>query len=183
MSIENDRWIGEQYLQHGTIEPVSESQIGANVISNGLSSCGCDHGVSDKLKIIANANSAIIDRKAFEERLFVSGQGEADILSPNSFALARSIEYFRNPRDVLAICVGKSTYARCEIIVNVTPFEPEWEGISPLRYQTPLPNRPGSVPTKGCARYCFSVQKSRARSARLTARVNTETTGIVLPRL
>ena len=104
---------------------------------------GYDLRVSDEFKIFTNVNSAIIDPKAFDERSFVSVQAESVIVPPNSFALARSIEYFRIPRDVLTICVGKSTYARCGIIVNVTPFEPEWEGFVTLEISntTPLPAR------------------------------------------
>jgi dCTP deaminase len=141
MSIKNDRWIREQVLKHRMIDPFSEEQVRDGVISYGLSSFGYDLRVSDEFKIFTNVNSAIIDPKAFDERSFVSLQAPSVIVPPNSFALARSIEYFRIPRDVLAICVGKSTYARCGIIVNVTPFEPEWEGFATLEISntTPLP--------------------------------------------
>ncbi len=132
MSIQSDRWIREQALKHGMIEPFSEKQVAGNVISYGVSSYGYDLRVSDEFKIFTNVNSAIIDPKAFDERSFVSVQADSVIIPPNSFALARSVEYFRIPRDVLTICVGKSTYARCGIIVNVTPFEPEWEGFVTL---------------------------------------------------
>jgi dCTP deaminase len=141
MSIQSDRWIREQALKHRMIEPFSEKQVREGVISYGLSSYGYDLRVSDEFKIFTNVNSAIIDPKAFDERSFVSVQADSVIVPPNSFALARSIEYFRIPRDVLTICVGKSTYARCGIIVNVTPFEPEWEGFVTLEISntTPLP--------------------------------------------
>jgi dCTP deaminase len=141
MSIQSDRWIREQALKHRMIEPFSEKQVAGNVISFGVSSYGYDLRVSDEFKIFTNVNSAIIDPKAFDERSFVSVQADSVIIPPNSFALARSIEYFRIPRDVLTICVGKSTYARCGIIVNVTPFEPEWEGFVTLEISntTPLP--------------------------------------------
>ena len=141
MSIQSDRWIREQALNHGMIEPFSEKQIREGVVSYGLSSYGYDLRVSDEFKIFTNVNSAIIDPKAFDERSFVSVQAESVIVPPNSFALARSVEYFRIPRDILTICVGKSTYARCGIIVNVTPFEPEWEGFVTLEISntTPLP--------------------------------------------
>ena len=141
MSIQSDRWIREQAINHRMIEPFSEKQVAAGVISYGLSSCGYDLRVSDEFKIFTNVNSTIIDPKAFDERSFVSVQGDFVIVPPNSFALARSVEYFRIPRDVLTICVGKSTYARCGIIVNVTPFEPEWEGFVTLEISntTPLP--------------------------------------------
>jgi dCTP deaminase len=141
MSIQCDRWIWEQALKHKMIEPFTEKQVSSNVISYGLSSYGYDLRVSEEFKIFTNVNSAIIDPKAFDERSFVSVRGDSVIVPPNSFALARSVEYFRIPRDVLAICVGKSTYARCGIIVNVTPLEPEWEGFVTLEISntTPLP--------------------------------------------
>ena len=141
MAIKSDRWIREQATQHGMISPFSEKQVRDGVISYGLSSYGYDLRVSDEFKIFTNVNSAVIDPKAFDERSFVSVTGESIIVPPNSFALAKSIEYFKIPRDVLTICVGKSTYARCGIIVNVTPFEPEWEGFVTLEISntTPLP--------------------------------------------
>ena len=141
MPILSDRWIREQALKQRMIVPFSEKQVRDGVISFGLSSYGYDLRVSDDFKIFTNVNSAIIDPKAFDERSFVSVQAESVIIPPNSFALARSVEYFRIPRDVLAMCVGKSTYARCGIIVNVTPLEPEWEGFVTLEISntTPLP--------------------------------------------
>jgi dCTP deaminase len=141
MPIQSDRWIRDQALQARMIEPFVERQVSAGAISYGLSSYGYDLRVSDEFKIFTNVNSAIIDPKAFDERSFVSVQAESVIIPPNSFALARSVEYFRIPGDVLAICVGKSTYARCGIVVNVTPFEPEWEGFATLEISntTPLP--------------------------------------------
>jgi dCTP deaminase len=143
MSIQSDSWIREQAIERKMIEPFSEEQISAGVISYGLSSYGYDLRVSDEFKIFTNVNSAIIDPKAFDERSFVSVQAESVIVPPNSFALSRSVEYFRIPRDVLTICVGKSTYARCGILVNVTPLEPEWEGHVTLEISntTPLPAR------------------------------------------
>lgn len=141
MSIKSDKWIRQQATQRGMIEPFSEKQVSSGCISYGLSSYGYDLRVSTEFKIFTNVNSAIIDPKAFDERSFVNVEAESVIVPPNSFALARSIEYFRIPRDVLTICVGKSTYARCGIIVNVTPFEPEWEGYVTLEISntTPLP--------------------------------------------
>jgi dCTP deaminase len=143
MSIKSDKWIRQQAREHKMIEPFSEKQVRDGVISYGLSSYGYDLRVSNEFKIFTNVNSAIIDPKAFDERSFVSVEADSVIIPPNSFALARSIEYFRIPRDVLTICVGKSTYARCGIIVNVTPFEPEWEGFVTLEISntTPLPAR------------------------------------------
>lgn len=142
MSIQSDRWIREQSL-NGMITPFSEKQVREGVISYGLSSYGYDLRVSNEFKIFTNVNSAIIDPKNFDERSFVTVEAESVLIPPNSFALARSVEYFKIPRDVLTICVGKSTYARCGIIVNVTPFEPEWEGFVTLEISntTPLPAR------------------------------------------
>lgn len=143
MSIKSDKWIRTEARDRRMIEPFSEKQVREGVISYGLSSYGYDLRVSDEFKIFTNVNSAIIDPKNFDERSFVSVQADSVIIPPNSFALAKSIEYFRIPRDVLTICVGKSTYARCGIIVNVTPFEPEWEGFVTLEISntTPLPAR------------------------------------------
>lgn len=141
MSIKSDKWIRKQALEHNMISPFSEKQVKENCISYGLSSYGYDLRVADEFKIFTNVNSAIIDPKNFDERSFVSVKADSIIVPPNSFALARSVEYFKIPRDVLTICVGKSTYARCGIIVNVTPFEPEWEGWVTLEISntTPLP--------------------------------------------
>ncbi len=141
MPIQSDRWIREQALHQRMIEPFVEKQVSAGVISYGLSSYGYDLRVSNEFKIFTNVNSVLIDPKAFDERSFVNVQAESVIVPPNSFALARSVEYFRIPVDVLTICVGKSTYARCGILVNVTPFEPEWEGYATLEISntTPLP--------------------------------------------
>ncbi len=141
MAIKNDRWIREMAKKEEMISPFCEKQMREGVISYGLSSYGYDLRVADEFKIFTNVNSAIVDPKHFDERSFVSVRAESVIIPPNSFALARSVEYFRIPRDVLTICVGKSTYARCGIIVNVTPFEPEWEGFVTLEISntTPLP--------------------------------------------
>jgi dCTP deaminase len=123
------------------ISPFCEKQMRDGVISYGLSSYGYDLRVADEFKIFTNVNSAVVDPKKFDERSFVSLRADNIMVPPNSFALARSVEYFKIPRDVLTICVGKSTYARCGIIVNVTPFEPEWEGFVTLEISntTPLP--------------------------------------------
>ncbi len=141
MSIKSDRWIRRMALESDMINPFSEKQVAAGVISYGLSSYGYDLRVADEFKIFTNINAVMVDPKNFDERSFVAMQSECAIIPPNSFALARSVEYFKIPRDVLTICVGKSTYARCGIIVNVTPFEPEWEGFVTLEISntTPLP--------------------------------------------
>jgi len=141
MSVKSDRWIRRMALEHGMIEPFAEKQVREGVISFGLSSYGYDVRIGDEFKIFTNINSTIVDPKSFDPRSFVDVKGEICIIPPNSFALARTVEYFRIPRNVITVCVGKSTYARCGIIVNVTPFEPEWEGIVTLEVSntTPLP--------------------------------------------
>ena len=143
MSIKSDRWIREMATSTGMIEPFVEKQVRSDVISYGLSSYGYDMRVADEFRIFHNALSPVVDPKAFDERSFVEYEGDICLIPPNSFALARSVEYFRIPRDVLTLCVGKSTYARCGIITNVTPFEPEWEGFVTLEISntTPLPAR------------------------------------------
>jgi dCTP deaminase len=139
----SDRWIRKMALEHEMITPFSEKQVREGVISYGLSSYGYDLRVADEFKIFTNVNNALIDPKRFDDKSFVNVTTDICIVPPNSFALARSVEYFKIPRDVLTICVGKSTYARCGIIVNVTPFEPEWEGFVTLEISntTPLPAR------------------------------------------
>ena len=128
-------------LEHGMIEPFEDRQVRQGVISYGLSSYGYDIRVADEFKVFTNINSTVVDPKNFDARSFVDIKAEVCIIPPNSFALAKTVEYFRIPRDVLTVCVGKSTYARCGLIVNVTPFEPEWEGYVTLEISntTPLP--------------------------------------------
>ena len=148
MGVYPDKWIRQMALERGMIEPfvetlVRRTQAGDAVISYGLSSYGYDLRVADEFKVFTNVYNAVVDPKHFDSRSFVDIQGESCLVPPNSFALARSVEYFRIPRDVLTLCVGKSTYARCGIIVNVTPFEPNWEGHVTLEISntTPLPAR------------------------------------------
>jgi dCTP deaminase len=128
-------------LEHKMIEPFVDSQTRTGVISYGVSSYGYDIRVADEFKVFTNINSTVVDPKNFDARSFVDIKAEVCIIPPNSFALAKTVEYFRIPRDVLTVCVGKSTYARCGLIVNVTPFEPEWEGFVTLEISntTPLP--------------------------------------------
>jgi len=128
-------------LEHRMIEPFEDRQVREGVISYGLSSYGYDIRVADEFKVFTNINSTVVDPKNFDARSFVDVKADVCIIPPNSFALAKTVEYFRIPRDVLTICVGKSTYARCGLIVNVTPFEPEWEGFVTLEISntTPLP--------------------------------------------
>jgi dCTP deaminase len=143
MSIKSDRWIRRLATEHRMIEPFADRQVRAGVISYGVSSYGYDMRVAPEFKIFTNALSVIVDPKQFDPKSFVEFSGETCVVPPNSFALARSVEYFRIPRNVLTLCVGKSTYARCGIITNVTPFEPEWEGHVTLEISntTPLPAR------------------------------------------
>jgi len=141
VSIKSDKWITRMAVEHQMIVPFEERQIRSGVISYGLSSYGYDIRVADEFKIFTNVNTTIVDPKCFDERSFVDFKGDVCIVPPNSFALARTIEYFKIPRNVLTICLGKSSYARCGIILNVTPFEPEWEGFATLEISntTPLP--------------------------------------------
>lgn len=139
--IKSDRWIRRQALEKGMIKPFEDRQVRKGGISYGLSSYGYDIRIADEFKIFTNINTTIVDPKGFDPRSFVDYQGKVAVVPPNSFALGRSVEYFKIPRNVLTICVGKSTYARCGIITNVTPFEPEWEGYVTLEISntTPLP--------------------------------------------
>ena len=141
MGIKADRWIKRMALEHGMIEPFEDRQVRQGVISYGLSSYGYDIRVADEFKVFTNINNTVVDPKNFDDRSFVDMKTDVCIIPPNSFALAKTVEYFRIPRDVLTVCVGKSTYARCGLIVNVTPFEPEWEGFVTLEISntTPLP--------------------------------------------
>ncbi len=147
MTIKSDRWIENMAREHGMIEPFEPRQVresgDGRVISYGVSSYGYDVRCAPDFKVFTNINSAIVDPKAFDEGSFVNVARDVCIIPPNSFALARTVEYFRIPRNVLTICLGKSTYARCGIIVNVTPLEPEWEGHVTLEFSntTPLPAR------------------------------------------
>lgn len=148
MSIKSDRWIRTMATQHGMIEPFEAGQVrfdpqGNKLVSYGTSSYGYDVRCSREFKVFTNVHSAIVDPKNFDEKSFIDIVADECIIPPNSFALARTVEYFRIPRDVLTICLGKSTYARCGIIVNVTPLEPEWEGHVTLEFSntTNLPAR------------------------------------------
>ena len=141
MAIKSDRWIRRMAQEHRMIEPFEDRQVRQGVISYGVSSYGYDVRIARDFKIFTNINSTIVDPKNFDPRSFVDYEGDVCVIPPNSFALARTVERFRVPRNVLVICLGKSTYARCGIIVNVTPLEPEWEGIVTLEVSntTPLP--------------------------------------------
>ncbi len=141
MGIKNDKWIREMALKHKMIEPFSENLVTKGVISFGVSSYGYDIRIADEFKIFTDVYSTVVDPKNFDPRSFVEFKGKECIIPPNSFALGRSVEYFRIPRNVLGICLGKSTYARCGIVINITPLEPEWEGFITIEISntTPLP--------------------------------------------
>jgi len=147
MSIKSDRWIRRMAAEHGMIEPFEPGQVkqinGRPIVSYGTSSYGYDVRCANEFKLFTDINTTIVDPKTFDPNSFVEVKGDSCIIPPNSFALARTVEYFRIPRSVLTICLGKSTYARCGIIVNVTPLEPEWEGHVTLEFSntTPLPAR------------------------------------------
>jgi dCTP deaminase len=155
MSVKSDRWIRKMALEHRMIEPFDDKQVREGVISYGVSSYGYDARIADEFKIFTNINHTIVDPKDFDPRSFVDFRGDQCIIPPNSFALARTVERFRIPRNVIVVCVGKSTYARCGIIVNVTPLEPEWEGIVTLEVSntTPLPAR--IYANEGIAQFLF----------------------------
>ena len=141
MSVKSDKWIRRMAIEHGMIKPFVESQVREGVISYGVSSYGYDIRVADEWKLFTDIYTTVVDPKQFNPKSFVDIKADSIVIPPNSFALARTVEYFRIPRSVITICLGKSTYARCGIIVNVTPFEPEWEGTATLEISntTPLP--------------------------------------------
>lgn len=143
MGLKNDNWIRKMAREEQMIAPFVDSQVRNGVISYGVSSYGYDIRVADEYKIFTNVYSAVVDPKNFDPQSMIDFKGDVCVIPPNSFALARTVEYFKIPRNVLTICLGKSTYARCGIIVNVTPFEPEWEGYVTLEISntTPLPAR------------------------------------------
>ena len=167
MSIKNDNWIKQMSIEHDMINPFVDDQtkkIGdKSIISFGTSSYGYDVRCSDEFKIFTNINSAVVDPKSFDPESFVDFKGDVCIIPPNSFALARTVEYFKIPRSILTVCLGKSTYARCGIIVNVTPLEPEWEGHVTLEFSntTPLPAK--IYANEGVAQMLFLSQMNRAK--------------------
>ena len=184
MSIQSDRWIRKMSLEQGMIDPFSERCDGGGIVSYGLSSYGYDVRVGNEFKVFTNVNSSVVDPKAFRDDAFVDLKADVCVVPPNSFALARTIEYFRIPENVLTICVGKSTYARCGIIVNVTPFEPGWEGTVTLEISntTPLPAKIYAL--EGIAQVLFFLGAERCetsyadRSGKYQRQV-----GITLPRV
>jgi len=184
MTIQPDRWIRKMAHEHGMIEPFVEKQVSTHVISYGVSSYGYDIRVADEYKIFTDVFSAIVDPKHFDPKSMVDFNGDVCIIPPNSFVLARTIEYFRIPRNVLTVCVGKSTYARCGLIVNVTPFEPEWEGFVTLEISntTPLPAKVYS--NEGIAQVLFFQSDEECETSyRDKSGKYMGQTGITLPRL
>ncbi len=159
MSIKSDRWIRRMAEQHGMIEPFEPAQVrekdGDRIVSYGTSSYGYDVRCSGEFKIFTNIHSAVVDPKAFDATSFVDLNSDVCVIPPNSFVLARTVEYFRIPRNVLTICLGKSTYARCGIIVNVTPLEPEWEGHVTLEFSNTTPFPAKIYANEGVAQMLF----------------------------
>jgi len=184
MGLKSDSWIREMAIKNQMIAPFNENQVGKGVVSFGLSSYGYDIRVSNEFKIFTNVNAEVVDPKAFDERNVVDFKGDICIVPPNSFALARTVEYFKIPRNVLAICLGKSTYARCGIIVNVTPFEPEFEGHITIEISntTPLPAK--IYANEGIAQVLFlEGDEVCERSYRDKNGKYQKQTGITLPKI
>ena len=184
MTIKPDRWIKEMALNHQMIVPFEEQQRSGGVVSYGLSSYGYDVRIANEFKIFTNINTTLVDPKGFDPKSFVDFVGDVCIIPPNSFALGRTVEYFKIPRSVLTICLGKSTYARCGIIVNVTPFEPGWEGYATLEISntTPLPAK--IYANEGIAQVIFfeSDEECEVSYADRGGRYQAQS-GITLPRV
>ena len=155
MTLMSDNWIAEQVEKNNIIAPFEKSQVREGRISYGLSSYGYDARVSDEFKIFTNVNNSIVDPKNFSLDGFVEKKSDTCIIPPNSFALARTVEYFKIPRNILVVCLGKSTYARCGIIVNVTPLEPEWEGHVTLEFSNTSPLPAKIYANEGVAQFIF----------------------------
>ncbi len=155
MSVQSDKWIKRMAIDHKMIEPFEDKQIRGNNISYGVSSYGYDARVGNEFKIFTNVNTEIVDPKNFKPTSFVTKKSTECIIPPNSFVLASTVEYFRIPNDVLVICLGKSTYARCGIIVNVTPLEPEWEGYVTLEFSNTSPLPAKIYANEGACQFLF----------------------------
>ncbi len=184
MSVLPDTWIRKMATEHGMITPFTEAQRRDGVISYGVSSYGYDARVSDEFKIFTNLDSVVVDPKNFSESGFVDRKTDICVIPPNSFALARTVEHFKIPRDVLVICLGKSTYARCGIIVNVTPLEPEWEGHVTLEFSntTPMPAR--IYANEGAAQFIFLKADSVCETSYADRKGKYQgQMGVTLPRL
>jgi dCTP deaminase len=184
MSVMPDTWIRKMATEKGMITPFTEAQRRDGVISYGVSSYGYDARVSDEFKIFTNLDSAVVDPKNFSDAGFVDRKTDVCVIPPNSFALARTVEHFKIPRDVLVICLGKSTYARCGIIVNVTPLEPEWEGHVTLEFSntTPMPAR--IYANEGAAQFIFLKADSVCETSYADRKGKYQgQMGVTLPRL
>ena len=190
MSIRPDHWIRKKAREHGMIDPFEDGQVkfdeaqGGKLVSYGLSSFGYDIRVADEFKVFTNVYNSVVDPKNFRDDSFVEIKRNVCIIPPNSFALARSVEYFRIPRNVLTICLGKSTYARCGIIVNVTPFEPEWEGHVTIEISntTPLPAK--IYANEGIAQVLFFESEEQCETSYADRKGKyMKQTGITLPRI
>ena len=184
MSIKPDTWITRMAREHNMIDPFVDDQVRQGVISYGVSSYGYDVRVGDEFKVFTNVYNTVVDPKNFDPKSFVDIRADVCIIPPNSFALASTIEYFRIPRDILTICLGKSTYARCGIIVNVTPFEPEWEGHVTIEISntTPLPAK--IYANEGIAQVLFfQSDEPCARSYKDKKGKYQAQRGVTLPRL
>ena len=184
MSIKPDRWITRMAREHNMIDPFVDDQVRQGVISYGVSSYGYDVRVGDEFKVFTNVYNTVVDPKNFDSKSFVDIKADVCIIPPNSFALASTIEYFRIPRDILTVCLGKSTYARCGIIVNVTPFEPEWEGHVTIEISntTPLPAK--IYANEGIAQVLFfQSDEPCARSYKDKKGKYQAQRGVTLPRL
>jgi dCTP deaminase len=182
--IKPDRWIKRMVKEHKMIEPFQEEQVKDGSVSYGVSSYGYDVRIADEFKIFTNINTTVVDPKNFDPKSFQDFKGDVCIIPPNSFALGRSVEYFRIPRNVITMCVGKSTYARCGIITNVTPFEPEWEGFVTMEISntTPLPAK--IYANEGIAQVLFfeSDEDCQVSYADKKGKYQSQT-GITLPRV
>jgi len=184
MGLKSDRWIREKSLNEEMIVPFCEGLVGEGVVSYGLSSYGYDIRVSDEFKIFTNVNSTVIDPKDFDRNNVIDFKGDVCIVPPNSFALARTVEYFKMPSDTLAVCLGKSTYARCGIIVNVTPFEPGFEGHITIEISntTPLPAK--IYANEGIAQVLFLEGDEQCETTYRDRKGKYQSqTGITLPRI
>lgn len=184
MGLKPDHWIRKMALERGMIEPFVENQVRQGVISYGVSSYGYDMRVADEFKVFTNVYNAIVDPKEFAPNSFVDFKGDVCVIPPNSFALARSMEYFRIPRSVLTVCLGKSTYARCGLIVNVTPFEPQWEGYVTLEISntTPLPAK--VYANEGIAQVLFFEGDEECETSYADKKGKYQgQTGVTLPRM
>ena len=184
MSIRPDTWIRKMCQEHEMISPFVPEQVKSDVISYGISSYGYDIRIGDEFKIFTNINTTVVDPKAFDIKSFVDFKGDVCIIPPNSFTLGVTVEYFKIPRNVLTLCVGKSTYARCGIIVNVTPFEPEWEGYATLEISNTTPIPAKIYANEGIAQVIFFESDDVCETSYSDKKGKYQSqTGITLPRI